>query len=104
MKRCLTRLRCAMALKFPGQEAMEKENLSEFNKNRQCDVLEFSRTKHCKYDVMKRCLKCPCQKMRVCIFQIYNKKYKETRKQNQNCYFALKVIAVRTLDLAFRKV
>ena len=49
-------------------------------------------------------LKCPCQKMRVWIFQINNKKYNEIRKQNQNCYFALKVIAVKTLDLAFRKV
>ena len=56
MKRCLTRLRCAMALKFPGQEAIEIENFSKFNKSRQCDGLEISRTKHCKYDVMKRCL------------------------------------------------
>ena len=49
-------------------------------------------------------LKCPCQKMRVFIFQIYDKKYKEIRKQNQNCYFSLKVIAVKTLDLAIQKV
>ena len=55
MKRCLTGLRCAMALKFPGQEDIEIENLSDFNKNRRCDGLEISRTKHCKY-VMKRCL------------------------------------------------
>ena len=45
-----------MSLKFPGQEAIEIENLSEFNKHRQCNSLEISRTKHSKYDVMKRCL------------------------------------------------
>jgi hypothetical protein len=39
-------------------------------------------------------LKCPCHKMRVYIFEIYDTKYTEIRKQNRNCFFSVKVIAV----------
>jgi hypothetical protein len=39
-------------------------------------------------------LKCPCHKMRVYIFEIYDTKYMEIRKQNRNCFFSVKVIAV----------
>ena len=39
-------------------------------------------------------LKCPCHKMRVYIFETYDTKYTEIRKQNRNCFFSVKVIAV----------
>ena len=45
-------------------------------------------------DVACQLLKCPCHKMIVYIFEIYDTKCTEIRKQNRNCFFSLKVIAV----------
>jgi hypothetical protein len=39
-------------------------------------------------------LKCPYHTMRVYIFEIYDTKYTEIRKQNRNCFFSVKVISV----------